>query len=304
MSSLAAQVATRILQGVGLWRPYADEQLLRVHIAKLRSQSPTHPTPRVRRRAKVIGDAAASIVTIAPSGETAARVLYVPGGGYVEPPLKEHWSFIADMVDRLQAEFTVVRYPLAPEHQAPETVAFALECYNKLAIRNGAPLFVMGDSSGGGLALALLQQAASRGWPMPVGLVMISPWLDCTLSASGQAEIEPRDVMLRRAGLLAAARWYAGPLDLADPLVSPLNGPLDVLPPTLLFGAGSDLLVTDARAFAAKARQVGLALEFHEEPGLFHTWPLVPLPFPERRRAKQIIERFVCCDSRRGGTGR
>lgn len=52
---------------------------------------------------------------------------------------------------------------------------------------------------------------------MPAGLILISPWLDCSMAAPEQAAIKPLDPFLRRAGLLAMARWYAGALQLTHP---------------------------------------------------------------------------------------
>jgi acetyl esterase/lipase len=39
----------------------------------------------------------------------------------------------------------------------------------------------MGDSSGGGMALALAQKARDAGLQQPRDLVLLSPWLDVTM---------------------------------------------------------------------------------------------------------------------------
>ena len=293
MISTSALLATQILRLIRLWKPYSSEELLKKHIAALRAKE----LKQARKRpvsSQWEMDVSTRLIADGRSGQLVARVLYLPGGAYVEPPLSAHWSFISDMSRRLQAEFVVVRYPLAPEHSVSDTMGYVLDVYRGLIAKDDLPLFVMGDSAGGGLALALLQEAANQGLKMPCGLVMISPWLDCTMSSvDEQKKLEPKDVMLRRAGLLAAGRWYAGRLDTVDPMVSPLFGRIDMLPPTLLFGGGRDLLVTDARQFAEKARGQGLRIEFRDEAEMFHTWPLVPFPFPERTRAKKEIGKFV-----------
>src|SRR5216683_7767343 len=47
---------------------------------------------------------------------------------------------------------------------------------------NPNKIVICGDSSGGGLALALLQVIRDAGLPLPAGGVLVSPWCDLTHS--------------------------------------------------------------------------------------------------------------------------
>lgn len=47
---------------------------------------------------------------------------------------------------------------------------------------NPSQIVVVGDSAGGGLALALLQVLRDVGLPLPAGGILISPWSDMTHS--------------------------------------------------------------------------------------------------------------------------
>ena len=296
MPSLRARLIGLMIDLLGPWRMFTSEEALRRGLRTLRARPLARPTARMRRKFAVesrMSDGQ-EIIRIAPKSAGRGRVLYLHGGGYVEPAVASHWSFIADMVGRLGLEFVVPRYPLAPEHDVEKTMSFMLALYGQLIQdHQHTPLIVMGDSAGGGLALALLQEVRRLGLPMSAGLILISPWLDATMTAPEQARIEPKDVFLRRAGLLAAARWYAGPLPLEHPWVSPLNGPLDGLPPILVFGSDHDILVTDARRFVERAEGRHPSVAYHEVPGLFHDWPLVPVPFPEANAARAGIGAFV-----------
>jgi triacylglycerol lipase len=49
---------------------------------------------------------------------------------------------------------------------------------------------VYGDSAGGGMALSVTQLLVSRGNPTPSRLVLISPWLDVTMSNRAIALID------------------------------------------------------------------------------------------------------------------
>ena len=228
------------------------------------------------------------IFTVQPQGGAPVRgqLLYLPGGGYVNPPAFLHWWFIARLVKTLGVACTVVLYPLAPEHQCDEGIGFALDEYRRLVAEHGAhDVLVMGDSAGGGLALAMLQQAEA----IPAGLMLNAPWLDASASDPVQVEIERKEWLLNRFTLRTWGRWWAGSRELQDPIVSPLFGDLSRLPPTLLLCGSADILVADARRLAAAAPG---KVRYVEETGLMHVYPLMPF-FPEAKRAWAEIERFV-----------
>jgi epsilon-lactone hydrolase len=94
---------------------------------------------------------------------------------------------------------------------------------------------IMGDSAGGGLALAVAQQFGRSASTALRRLILIAPWLDITLDEAAWDADVPRDAMLDRPGLREAGRLYRGELSETDPRVSPLNGDLSQLPPISLF---------------------------------------------------------------------
>ena len=229
------------------------------------------------------------VFTVGPreGGPVRGQVFYLPGGGYVNPPAGLHWMFVAKLVKTLNVVCTIPVYPLAPEHLCDEGIAFAATAYRRLESEQGSQkLLVMGDSAGGGLALAMLQQTRAA----PAGLVLDAPWLDAAACDPSQAEIERRDWLLNRFALRTWGRWWAGPeRDLKDPMVSPLFGDLGGLPPTLLLCGSADILVADSRRLAAAAPD---KVRYIEEEGMMHVYPMVPF-FPEARRAWREIERFA-----------
>jgi len=228
------------------------------------------------------------IYHVRPRGDAPLRgqLLYLHGGGYVNPPAGLHWAFIAKLAKTLGVACSVPRYPLAPEHLCDEGISFVVDEYRRLETEHGAQnLLVMGDSAGGGLALATVQQVAAK----PTGLMLNAPWLDAGASDPSQIEIERREWLLNRFVLRTWGQWWAGPRELTDPMVSPLFGDLSQLPPTLLIAGSADILVADARRLAAAAPD---EVTYIEEAGLMHVYPLMPF-FPETRRAWREIGAFV-----------
>jgi len=68
-------------------------------------------------------------------------------------------------------------------------------------------------------------------------------------------------------------------------------GEIAGMPPALMFCGTWDILVTDSRRLAARAAVEGADVEYHEEAGLMHAYPL--LFFPESREAQNRIVRYV-----------
>ena len=219
------------------------------------------------------------------------HILYLHGGAYVLEISISHWRFIARLARRAGARVTVPIYPLGPVLGAPGTVATLTEIAADLIDRHGADQVVlMGDSAGGGLALAVAQALRDAG-RSAAQLVLIAPWADATVSHPDQPEIAKRDAMLTIEGLAEAARIYAGDTGLDDPLVSPINGDMTGLPPTSILTGTDDLLVPDSRRLLEACTTAGTPCELTEGPGMQHVYPL--LPIPEARTALEHIVALV-----------
>jgi monoterpene epsilon-lactone hydrolase len=301
MTSLLARASAFGIRALRIGSPYVSEEALAHHIEHNRI-GPVQPSWWMRRRFDVSSRLyrGHEVFTVGPKPGRGrhddrparpGRVLYLHGGAFVEGIFWWHWYFIVQMVERLGMTFTVPLYPLAPEHDAATTGAFVLDLYRDLVADHAEPWIVMGDSAGGGLTVTLTQQAAAAGLTPPAALVLLSPWLDLTMTDPAQDALEKVDPLLSRAGPAAAARWYAGAWPTADPRVSPMFGDIAALPRTLLLCGTHDILVTDARRFKALADAAGVPVEYNEEDGLIHAYPL--LFFPESRKARDRIMHFV-----------
>lgn len=302
MSSLPARVMALAIRLTGRRRNLARDDI-DPEAAIAKRPHPARPTRALRRRLAVtwaLRDGF-EVYTLAPrQAARTGRVIYFHGGAYTSPITRIHWRFLARMVEATGLTVRVPLYPLTPEHSCAETLAFALSIYRaELEAGSGPPVALVGDSAGGGLALSLAMQVRDAGLPRPGGLVLISPWLDVATDDPTQGRIEPSDVMLMRPGVRALGRWYAGDRSVTDARVSPLFGALHGLPPIELLCGSHDILVSDARRLAARARSEGIPLAYHEEPGLMHVYPLLGLP--ESRRAEAGIARFLGEVARGGG---
>lgn len=232
-----------------------------------------------------------SVYPQTPLSSPAPAVMYLHGGAYTSPITGWHWRFIA----RLAAagyRVEVPLYGLAPRYNHRDAPPFLAAVYRSI-LSECPPEAVafMGDSSGGGLALAFAEQLPGLPLPFPGRMVLLSPWVDIAMSNPGLAAVEARDPWLSRTGLQVSAQaWAAGdPLD--DPRVSPLHGDLGDLPPTELYAGTHDLPYPDIQGLAHRMRTAGVQVTLHAAEGAVHVYPL--LPVPEARRAWSRIQQFL-----------
>jgi acetyl esterase/lipase len=177
-----------------------------------------------------------------PDGATAHRatILYLHGGGYCIGSHRTHRAMTSHLAGATGLAVFAADYRLAPEHPFPAALEDALACLQSL--RKGGPVIIVGDSAGGGLALATALVVRQRQIAAPAALVLFSPWSD--LARDAIPKTAPRDVMLRADWLRACADHYLAGEPATTALASPLLGDLAGLPP-MLIQTGSDELLHD-----------------------------------------------------------
>lgn len=234
-----------------------------------------------------------TVYEISPKGKTPPRrALYLHGGCYVFEIALQHWLFVARLAVETDTRFLVPIYPLAPAETAdtivPKATALASALIDEVGARNTS---ILGDSAGGGMALAVAMQLRDRGIEAPHSTVLISPWLDITGTDPQLAVIAPHDPWLAVPGSHFAGGVYRGPLSETDPRVSPIYGKLSGLGSLTMFSGTRDILNADATRFLSLADAAGLTVDYHEVPGMIHVFPI--LPIPEGTAARAVVARSM-----------
>jgi acetyl esterase/lipase len=220
------------------------------------------------------------------------HILYLHGGAYVQQFNRFHWEFLAELIAKTNCIVTAPDYPLAPTSTFKESFEMVGELYSQLLSSEQLSDFVfMGDSAGGGFALALAQKVRNDGIRMPSQVIMLCPWLDITLANPEIEDIDRDDPFLGRESLQQAGKLYAGDADPKSYLLSPINGPLDGLGKISVFAGSHEILVADARKLKLIAIKNGIDLNYREYAGMVHDWMFLNLP--ESRRAKQEIFNLI-----------
>ncbi|MFC6013058.1 alpha/beta hydrolase fold domain-containing protein [Nocardia lasii] len=259
-------------------RNYVDARRATAHVRERALRPLPYGPPRTLRgvEVSVVHERGWPIYTLTPSdGHSRGGLVYAHGGGWVGEIASTHWQLAARIAAEAHLTVTVPIYPLIPFGTAAEVIPRIAELV--LACREAhGPTFLAGDSAGGQIVLSTALHLRDQGHPAVPRTIAISPALDLTLENPDIDTVLPRDPWLGRDGGLVFGRLWSGDLPMKDPLVSPLFGEFDGLGPITLFTGTDDILNPDARLFAAKARAAGVDLDYVEEPGLVHVYPLTP----------------------------
>jgi monoterpene epsilon-lactone hydrolase len=276
----------------------------------LPEQRPGHEAPQdlVERRAlvggaddqQVIADGVTAdetelggvqCVVCAPASP-ARTLVYFHGGGYRLGTARGWRTFGSNLAAAASARVVLVNYSLAPEHPFPAAIRDAIAVYDAV-VADGGVVYAGGDSAGGGLAAALTVACLQRGAPVPQGLVLISPWLDLTQTASTYDSRADTDIMFPKESADAASALYLQGHDPRDPLASPQFADVTGFPPTQLFAGGAETLLDDSLEFAARVARAGGAVELVVAPDEQHVYPYLAPDGDAGRAAHTAIVRFL-----------
>ena len=292
MASFLSRLAPLVITLRGSKRMFRSEKRTLAKVARLQSRpDPFEPFARLRRTHAVTraGVGGWPVYTVSPRDAPAGRrVLYLHGGCYVFEIDPIHWTLIGKLATEAGVSVIVPIMPLAPTGTASVVVAAVAELAASLIAEVGADnLSIVGDSSGGGMTLAVAMALRDRHLGPLHATVLISPWLDISGTDPQLAVIAPRDPWLAVPGTHATGLLYRAELPEDDWRVSPLHGSLAGLGPVTMFSGTRDILNADAHRLVPLAAAAGLALDYHEGEGMIHNYPI--LPMPEGDAARKVI---------------
>jgi acetyl esterase len=225
-------------------------------------------------------------------------VVFVHGGGFVRGNVVMYDPLCTFLAAQVRAVVVSVDYRLAPEHSAPTAAHDATDATAWVA-DHGAELradtrrvALCGDSAGGNLSAVAAQLLRDRGDSPVRHQALLYPATDMTL-ASPSIAANADAPMLTRASIVAFRELYAPTgSDWRDPLVSPLFGDLEGLPPALVQTADLDPLRDDGGRYAAALEAPGVQVRHTNYVRVPHGFASIPgmVPTAGQHRAELVGE--------------
>jgi acetyl esterase len=247
-----------------------------------------HEIPLRIYRPRALGDARADVPV----------VLWFHGGGWVLGNLVDYDPLCTFIAAEVGCVVVSVDYRMAPEHRAPTAAHDCVDATTWVAVNGDvlradtSRMAVAGDSAGGNLAAVVTQVLRDHGETRLRHQALIYPATDLTMASPSIAQHANAPILTKRS-MDAFRDHYVRPgHDLRDPLVSPLFGRLDGLPPALIQTADRDPIRDDGLRYAEALQDAGVPVRLTNYLRVPHGFASFPLgtPIGRQHRLELVTE--------------
>lgn len=214
------------------------------------------------------------VVTFGNKYSESRIILYIHGGAYVNQMNYQHTLYCYLLSKILKTKVIAPVYPLTPKYDYSESYKLITKLYSDL-IEKYEDVTLIGDSAGGGFVLSFCQYIKTLNYKMPNNIIVFSPWVDISMHNNYDDSDDP---ILGNIGLKEIGKRWAGNLDTDDYRVSPYYGDNSNLPRTLIFVGSNEIFYNDVKEYYEKLVNDGVDGELIIGDGLFHIYPLFPIP--------------------------
>jgi acetyl esterase/lipase len=243
------------------------------------SESPTPPNSFIEKlQVKRHTIEGRNVYQISPKDKVNNKtILFIHGGAYLSNFQLVHWKFMSKIIKETGASIIAPDYPLAPSATWEDAFKMLDSIYGNLLSRDDQ-LILMGDSAGAGLLLGWYYHISMKLLINPSKIILLSPWLDISMTYPIPLSIEEQDPYLTRESLKISGEYWAGELDVNNWRLSPLNIAFTKLPPITIFTGSADILNYDSIRFKEKLLEAGLKVYYREFKNMMHNWMFFKIP--------------------------
>jgi len=291
MNSLTYYITASVIKLKGIKKIFSEDP---INYQKLRKDDIHEPSSKdvfgVDLNSTHVGKS--KITQLVPKEIKSEKViLYCHGGASVYGPTAINWNSIARIVKKASVKAYLIDYPKAPEYQISEINYNIDEVYSYLLKKHEAKnIILLGDSWGGTLLVLLVQRLLNNKQPLPNSIMLISPVMDCSFSNPNIKEIDSKDIMLSKVGVISAKKMCSGSLDLNNKAISPLFGSFKNFITTYIFIGENDIMRPDEELFVQQLLQENVKVEVYIGKEMPHIWVFLPLIYEGRVAMKKIIQ--------------
>ncbi len=226
-------------------------------------------------------------------------VIHLHGGGFANGSSVSHRDLAARISRASGTRVFLPDFSLSPEHAVGRALEEVVGVFHALTAGDAGPVFLSGDSAGGGLAISAalrlrdeMREGQYERRCVPAGVIAMSPWADLTFDSESFRRNADIDPMGKPAAYASLARGYLQGHDARDPLASPCFADFAGFPPLLVQAGSSELIVDDAIRVASAARRAGCEVDLQIAYQMCHAYQLFA-DFPETEHALDEVGKFV-----------
>jgi monoterpene epsilon-lactone hydrolase len=265
-------------------------EMLNRYVAPANEQTLAQYRPRIETQR--VGALSAEVITPVTVSH-AAKLVFIHGGGYTTFSARSSLFASVPLAHDLGLETWSIDYPLAPRTRFDTTVPLVVEALAEIT-SGDVPVVLVGDSAGGGLAVAATLRLCARKAVLPRVIGLWSPWVDVTNQGESHRWLAAADPLLNTRDLDRAALAYAPREEHRNPSVSPLYAAFDAsFPPTLVQCGTREILLSDSVRLVRALDAAGCRATLDVWDGLPHSFPAVLPHVPEAVQARARLWRFI-----------
>lgn len=241
-------------------------------------------------KSKIISYNYNNMQTFVINNNSEKTIIYLHGAGYVRNPRRQHFKFIDKLSRLTNANIIFPIYPKAPTYDYKHSYEILTNLYIE-AINKSKKVYLMGDSSGGGLALGLCISFIKNKIKQPNHLFLLSPWVDVSLNNKNINDYIKKDpIVFIENDKLCGIKWANG-TDLKDERISPLYGNMVGIKDVTIFVGNREVLYPDNVILYEILRGSKVNVNFNVGIGLNHIYPIYPIP--EAKSVLKLIKKII-----------
>ena len=210
--SMSAKVIAFALKGINIKKNFTEGSYEKFISSKITEKKYQLPKLKYKCKTSKITINEKDVYTFTLQDSYDKNIIYLHGGAYVAEPNIYHVKLIDKIAYNTNSKVYMPIYPLSPNHTVEETYLLLEKLYNTLLNEN-KEIIIVGDSAGGGLALAFTEYLISKEKNKPSKLVLMSPWLDITMCNEKIINYAKQDPILDVYGLKKIGELWAKNLE-------------------------------------------------------------------------------------------
>jgi acetyl esterase/lipase len=230
---------------------------------------------------------------IIPKEENSAKIiLFVHGGAYLSGSIISSRPVAGLLCQVTESRVLTFEYGLAPENPFPRALEDTVKVWKHLTKDyNPKNIVVVGESAGGGLALALGLYLKDNNMELPIGMVTLSAWADLTITNESHKTLDKKDPILSSDELRIAALKYSHGEYLKNPYISPVYGDFTGFCPVLVHVGSDEVLLDDSKILYERLKEANVEAKLSIFEGMWHVWH--GFEVPESIEALNEIKEFM-----------